>query len=274
MKILINVLLHVTMICLSLLFLIPLCWMMSTSLKSPEELFLSDIKWIPTHFRWLNYIQAFQYVNLLNAFKNTLFLCLVNVAGVIFSSSLAAYAFSVLRWKYKNLFFYLTLSTMMLPEMVTLVPQFVLFQKLGFYGTYLPLIAPCLFGNAFYIFLFRQFFMTIPYELHEAASIDGSSELLIYFKIYMPLSLPAISVVALFQFLATWNDLMRSSIYLIDQNQYTLSLALQQFKAQHGGTEWALLMAASTIVVLPIIFIFFIAQKTFVQGISMTGIKE
>ncbi len=163
---------------------------------------------------------------------------------------------------------------MMLPDMVTLVPQFVLFQKLGLYGSFLPLTIPSLCGNAFYIFLLRQFFMTIPKGLHEAASIDGCSEFYIYRNIYLPLSIPSLSVVALFQFMFTWNDLMKPSIYLINQDQYTLSLALQQFKAQHGGTEWALLMAASTVVVLPVIIIFFLAQKTFVQGITMTGIKE
>ncbi len=265
---------HSLMIFLSFIFLLPLFWMLSTSLKAPDELFTQQVKWFPSKFLFENYLKAVQYVDLLVCFKNTLFLCVLNIIGVLISSSLAAYAFSVLRWKYRELFFYLTLSTMMLPEMVTLVPQFILFQKLGFYGTFLPLIAPYLCGTAFYIFLLRQFFLTLPYELHEQASIDGCSEFDIYKKIYLPLSIPALSVVALFQFLYTWNDLMKPSIYLIDQNQYTLSLALQQFKAQHGGTEWALLMAATAIVTLPIILIFFILQKTFIQGIAMTGIKE
>lgn len=262
------------MIILSIIFLIPLLWMISTSLKTPDQLFLPDLQWIPDPIAWENYLRAFQYVDLFKCFKNTFFLCVLNVVGVVFASSLAAYAFSVLNWKFKDLFFYITLATMMLPEMVTLVPQFVLFQKLGWYGTYLPLIAPYLCGNAFYIFLLRQFFLTIPKELHEAASIDGCSEFDIYRKIYLMLSVPAISVVALFQFLFTWNDLMKPSIYLIDQNQYTLSLALQQYKAQHGGTEWALLMAAAVMIISPIILIFFLLQKTFVQGITMTGIKE
>lgn len=265
---------HSLMIFLSLIFLLPLFWMLSTSLKASHELFTSEVKWLPSKFLFENYLKAVQYVDLFNCFKNTLFLCILNVIGVLIASSLAAYAFSVLKWRYRELFFYLTLSTMMLPEMVTLVPQFILFQKLNFYGTFLPLIAPYLCGTAFYIFLLRQFFLTVPYELHEQASIDGCSEFHIYKKIYLPLSIPALSVVALFQFLYTWNDLMKPSIYLIDQNQYTLSLALQQFKAQHGGTEWALLMAASAIVIFPIILIFFILQKTFIQGIAMTGIKE
>ncbi len=274
MKFPFKVLIHTLLILLSMFFLIPLFWMISTSLKSPDQIFSSSLIWIPKPIVWENYFKAFDYVNLANAFKNTLFLSCVNVMGVLISSSLAAYAFSVLRWKYREAFFYLTLSTMMLPEMVTLVPQFVLFQKLGFYGSFLPLIVPQFCGNAFFIFLLRQFFLTIPKDLHEAASIDGASEFKIYRKIYLPLSIPSLMVVALFQFLYTWNDLMKPSIYLIDSNQYTLSLALQQFKAQHGGTEWALLMASTTIVILPIIFIFFIAQKVFVQGISMTGIKE
>lgn len=265
---------HFFMTACSILFLIPLLWMISTSLKSPEQLFSESVVWIPNPIVFENYLKAFQFVNLFSAFKNTVFLCLVNIVGVIISSSMAAYAFSVLKWKFRDEFFYLTLATMMLPDMVTLVPQFVLFQKLDLYGSFLPLVIPSLCGNAFYIFLLRQFFMTIPKGLHEAASIDGCSEFDIYRKIYLPLSIPSLSVVALFQFMFTWNDLMKPSIYLINQDQYTLSLALQQFKAQHGGTEWALLMAASTVVVLPIIIIFFLAQKTFVQGITMTGIKE
>ena len=274
MKFIRKIMLHATMIFFSLVFLIPILWMVSTSLKTPEQIFSSNLKWFPNPVAFGNYISAFHFVDLISAFKNTLFLSVINVVGVLFSCSLAAYAFSVLNWRFKNEFFYLTLATMMLPEMVTLVPQFVLFQKLGWYGTYLPLIAPCFCGNAFYIFLLRQFFLTIPRELHEAASIDGCSEFGIFKNIYLKLSIPALSVVALFQFLFSWNDLMKPSIYLIDQNQYTLSLALQQFKAQHGGTEWALLMAATTITVIPIIIIFFLAQKTFVQGIAMTGIKE
>ena len=265
---------HLLMLTVSFLFLLPLLWMISTSLKTPEQIFLQDIKWVPNPLTLENYTKAIQYVDLISAFRNTLSLCVVSVLGVLISSSLAAYAFSVLKWKFRDLFFYLTLATMMLPEMVMLVPQFILFQKLKMYGTFLPLIAPYFFGNAFYIFLLRQFFMTIPKDLHEAALIDGSSEFAIFRKIYLPLSVPALSVVALFQFLVTWNDLMKPSVYLINQNQYTLSLALQQFKAQHGGTEWGLLMAAATILVLPIVIIFFFTQKTFVQGITMTGIKE
>lgn len=273
MKVMKQVLIHLIMLSLCLVFLLPLFWMLSTSLKTPEQLFLSGIKWIPNPIAWQNYIDAFRYVDLINCFRNTLFLCILNVIGVVISSSLAAYAFSALNWRYREIFFYLTLVTMMLPEMVTLVPQFILFQKLGLYGTFLPLIAPYLFGNAFYIFLLRQFFLTIPKDLYDAASIDGCSEFNIYKKIYLPLSIPALSVVALFQFLVTWNDLMKPSIYLINQNQYTLSLALQQFKAQHGGTEWGMLMAAASVIILPIVIIFFFLQKTFVQGITMTGIK-
>lgn len=274
MKFLIKLLTHIFMLFLSILFLIPLLWMLSTSLKTPEQIFSADLLWIPKPAAWDNFIKAFQYTNLIDAFKNTFFLCIINVIGSLFSCSLAAYAFSVLNWRFRDLFFYVTLSTMMLPEMVTLVPQFIIFQKLGWYGTFLPLIAPYMCGNALYIFLLRQFFLTIPKELREAASIDGSSEFNIYKKIYLRLSVPALSVVALFQFLVTWNDLMKPSVYLIDQTQYTLSLALQQFKAQHGGTEWALLMASTTMTVIPVLIVFFIAQKTFVQGITMTGIKE
>lgn len=273
-KLITKIFIYLFMSFCSILFLIPLLWMISTSLKSSEQLFSESVIWIPSPIVFENYVKAFQFVNLFSAFKNTIFLCVLNIVGVVISSSMAAYAFSVLNWKFRDEFFYLTLATMMLPDMVTLVPQFILFQKLGLYGSFLPLMLPSFCGNAFYIFLLRQFFMTIPKGLHEAASIDGCSEFEIYRRIYLPLSIPSLSVIALFQFMFTWNDLMKPSIYLINQDQYTLSLALQQFKVQHGGTEWALLMAASTTVVLPIIIIFFLAQKTFVQGITMTGIKE
>ena len=274
MKSFAKILRHFLMVFLSIIFLIPLFWMISTSLKTPDQIFSSEVKWIPNPIDWMNYIKAFQSVNLFNATKNSLIISSLSIIGALFSCSLAAYAFAVLKWRFRDLFFYITLCTMMLPEMATLIPQFIIFQKLGWYGTYLPLIAPYFCGNAFYIFLLRQFFLTIPKELHEAACIDGCTEFDIYRKIYLRLSIPVLSVVALFQFLVSWNDLMKPSVYLINQNQYTLSLALQQFKAQHGGTEWALLMASTTVTVLPVIIIFFLAQKTFVQGIAMTGIKE
>ena len=269
-----RILRHSVMILLSIMFLIPLFWMISTSLKTPDQIFSSEVRWIPAPADWSNYIKAFEFVNLFNATKNSLIISVLSIIGALFSCSLAAYAFAVLKWKFRDLFFYITLCTMMLPEMATLIPQFIIFQKLGWYGTYLPLIAPYFCGNAFYIFLLRQFFLTIPKELHEAACIDGCTEFDIYRKIYLRLSIPVLSVVALFQFLVSWNDLIKPSVYLINQNQYTLSLALQQFKAQHGGTEWALLMASTTVTVLPVVIIFFLTQKTFVQGITMTGIKD
>lgn len=265
---------HFLLIVLSLLYVFPLFWLISTSLKSSEQIYSPQIIWFPVPFHLPNYVQAIKFVNLFNAFINTSFICIVNILGVLFSSSLAAYAFSAMKWKFRDLFFYLTISSMMLPEMVTLVPQFILLEKLGFYGTYFPLVAPYFFGNAFYIFLIRQFFLTIPKELGEAASVDGCSHFDIFFKIYIPLSVPVLSVVSLFQFLISWNDLIRPSVYLINENQYTLSLALQQFKAQHGGTEWSLLMAATTLIILPVIIVFFLAQSTFVKGIAMSGLKD
>ncbi len=265
---------HALMSFLSLIFLIPLIWMISTSLKTPDQLYTDKIQFIPSPIDFSNYVKAFTQVNILQAFKNTLFLCLVNIIGVVLSCSLAGYAFAIFNWKFKELFFYITLSTMMLPDMVTLVPQFIFFQKLGLYGSLLPLIIPFIFGNPFFIFLFRQFFLSIPKQLRESASIDGYSEFQIYKNIYMPLSTSVISVVVLFQFLATWNDLIRPSVYLINQNQYTLSLSLQQFKSQHGGTEWSLLMAASSMIVVPVIILFFFTQKSFVQGLTMTGMKD
>lgn len=168
----------------------------------------------------------------------------------------------------------LTLSTMMIPFAVTMVPLYAVFRKLGFVGTLQPLWVPYIFGTAFNIFLLRQFFMTIPQDLTDAARVDGCSEFGIFMRMILPLSKPALTVVALFHFMFAWNDFMGPLIYLTDQDTYTLSLGLQIFQSQHGGTEWHLLMAASAMVILPILIIFFFAQKTFVEGIALSGMKE
>jgi multiple sugar transport system permease protein len=203
---------------------------------------------------------------------NTLVIAGLTVAGTVASSAIVAYGFARLRWPGRNLIFLIYLSTIMLPFQVTMIPLYVLFKTLGWTGTILPLVVPAFFGNVFYVFLLRQFYMTIPLELSEAARVDGSSELRTFWSIILPLTKPALIAVALFTFLASYKDFLGPLIYLNNQEQWTISLGLNMFKNQYGA-QWQLMMAASTVALLPIIVLFFFAQRTFVEGITMTGVK-
>ena len=273
-------LLHLVLIGLSLLFMLPLIWMVSTSLKPIEETMQIPPVFIPSRILWQNYPKAFAYnadqlgyVPFLIYGRNTLVLCLLSVSGAVVSNALVAYAFARLRWPGRDLFFALTLATMMVPFPVTMVPVYALYRTLGWTGTFRPLWVSSWLGSAFFIFLLRQFFMTLPFELSEAARIDGCSEWQIFRQIILPLSKPALAVVALFTFMGTWNDFLGPLIYLQDQKLFTLGLGLQAFQSQNGGTQWNLLMAASTMVVAPVLILFFFAQKQFIQGIAVTGLK-
>ncbi len=205
--------------------------------------------------------------------RNTLFVCVLGVIGTVFSNALIAYGFARVRWRGRDALFALTLATMMVPFPVLMVPLYGVFKTLGWIGTLKPLWAPAFFGSAFNIFLMRQFFRTIPEELSEAARIDGCSEWGIFWRIILPLSWPVLAVVALFHFLWAWNDFMGPLLYLTRKHTFTLALALQNYQSQHGGVQWHLLMAASAVVVLPIIVLFFFTQKTFIMGIATSGIK-
>ena len=224
-------------------------------------------------FWWSNYLGVFDKVPFLTYAKNTLIVCIFGVIGTTFVSALVAYGFARIRWPGRDFIFMLTLATMMIPFAVTMVPLYGVFKKLGWIGTLQPLWVPYVFGTAFNIFLLKQFFMTIPNDLTDAARVDGCSEFGIFVRVILPLSKPALTVVALFHFLYSWNDFMGPLIYLTNEKTYTLSLGLQIFQSQHGGTEWHLLMAASAMVILPILIIFFFVQKTFIQGVTLTGIK-
>jgi multiple sugar transport system permease protein len=271
---------HAILIGGSLVFLFPLLWMITTSLKPVEETMLTPPRWIPSSWQFVNYARAVTYgsdvlgyVPFLEYGKNTLLLCVLVVVGAVISNSLIAYGFARLQWPGRDVFFGITLATMMIPFPVLMVPMFALFRELGWVGTFRPLWIPAWFGSAFNIFLLRQFFLTIPRELSDAAVVDGCSQFQVFRHIIIPLSKPALAVVALFQFLFTWNDFLGPLIYLTDQRMFTLSLGLQFYQSQHGGTEWHLLMAAATIVVLPIIVLFFFTQRTFIQGVALTGMK-
>lgn len=224
--------------------------------------------------RWENFLLSISAMKHFGLYlRNTLVLCLLTVIGTVSSSALAAYGFSRIDWRGRDKVFLLALATMMIPFPVVMVPLYGLFKGLGWIGTLRPLWVGSFFAGAFNVFLLRQFFRTIPKDLTEAARIDGCSEFRIFFQIILPLCRPALMVVGLFQFMATWNDFLAPLIFLTDQNDYTLALGLQFYQSQHGGTEWNYLMAASTLVALPIIVLFFFTQRSFIEGISMSGLK-
>lgn len=212
-------------------------------------------------------------VSFFTFFTNTLVVCVLGVFGTVLSNALVAYGFARLQWRGRDAFFALTLATLMIPYPVLMVPLFSIFQGLGWIGTLLPLWVPAFFGSAFNIFLMRQFFRTLPIELSEAARLDGASELRTFWQIILPLSRPVLAVAALFHFLHAWNDFLGPLLYLTRRHTFTLGLALQNYQTTHGGVQWHFLMAASTVIILPVLIVFLFAQKTFVQGIATTGSK-
>jgi multiple sugar transport system permease protein len=253
-------------------FLVPFLWMLSTSLKVDTQIFIYPPVWIPNPVVFANYPRAVTYIPYFKYFSNTLEIAIVATIGTVISCSLVAYSLARLQWPGRNFLFILTLATLMLPFAVTLIPLFIIFKNLHMINTFGPLMIPHYFGSAFFIFLLRQFFMTIPLDLSDAARIDGANEFGIFYRIILPLTRPAIATIALFQFLNSYRDFMGPLIYLTDETKYTLSIGLTMFSSQHT-TEWAMLMAASVIMSSPIIILFFFTQRTFVQGITLTGIK-
>ncbi len=263
---------YIVLIALSISFLAPFALMVSTSLKTEDRIFTETIEWIPNPVRWQNYAEALQSFPFLLYLRNTLFVCALVVVGTVLSSALPAYGFARLRWKGRDVLFLIMLATIMLPAQVTMLPVFVMFRTIGWTGTYLPLVVPPFFGSAFAIFLLRQFFLTIPQELSDAARIDGCSEWRIFWQIIVPLSVPALATVALFAFIGAWTDFINPLVYLTDENTYTLAVGLQTFVGRHSS-EWNLLMAAATVVTLPLMVVFFFTQRLFIEGITLTGIK-
>lgn len=263
---------HTFLIGIGLFFALPFYWLASTALKTDQQIFKIPPVWIPDPVVWENFPRALTYVPFARLTFNTLTICLLTMIGTILSCSMVAYSLAKVQWRGRNWIFYSLLATMILPGQVTMIPTFTIFKALGWIGTPLPLIVPSFFGSAFYIFLLRQFFMTIPAELSDAARLDGCSDWMIFRRIVLPLSKPALATVGLFTFLGNWNDFLGPLLYLNDERTYTLAMGLQRFVSQHGA-EWAMLMAASTIMTIPIIVLFFFAQRTFIQGISTTGMK-
>lgn len=266
--------LYTVLIVLSLSFLLPLFWMISTSLKDTAQTYHVPPIWIPWPMRFQNYPEALVAQPFGLFFLNTFKYAVLSAIGAVLSASLVAYGFSRIRWKGRDALFFLCLCTMMIPFQVRMIPLYLVFRNLHWLNSYLPLIVPSFFGSAFYIFLLRQFFMSIPQELSEAARIDGAGELSIFWRIILPLAKPAIAVVALFQMIDAWNDFIGPLIYLNQPEQFPVSLGLQRFQGQFvEKLAWPYLMAASTVVILPVVVVFFFTQRTFIEGIAVSGIK-
>ncbi len=267
-----HLLIHALLLFGVALMSIPLVWMISSSLKPVSDLYLFPPKWIPSPVQWSNYAEAVTAIPFLLYLGNTLLVTVLAIVGKVLSVSLVAFAFARLRWWGRDVLFLVMLSTLMLPPQVTLIPQFILFKQLGWIDTILPLVVPDFFGGPFLTFLMRQFFMTIPRELDDAARIDGCSSFGVFWRIIMPQSGPAIAAVVILVFNNTWNEFLSPLIYLQSRENFTLALGLRLFQGE-ASTSWHLLMAASLLTMLPVLIIFFVAQRYFIQGIVFTGVK-
>ncbi len=255
------------------LTMIPLVWMISVSLSNLGDVFSWPIKWIPRPAVWANYVEAMTMQPFGLYFRNTAFVALTRIVAQLFASSLVAFSFARLRWPVRDKLFMLVLATMMLPGQVTMIPQFVVFSQLNWINTFRPLIVPALFGSPFYIFLLRQFFMTVSTELDDAAKIDGASVFQIYWRVLLPLSKPALAAVAIFEFQGSWNAFLEPLIYLHSRSNWLVSLGLKNFLGQYAQW-WNYMMAASLVAMLPMVVVFFVAQRYFIQGVVFTGLKQ
>lgn len=268
-----NTFLYIFLSIASVACLLPLLWMISTSLKSGNVIFDIPPKWLPDGFHWENYVKAVTDIDFFRYFLNTSTITIFRVIAEVFISAFVAFGFAKFDFPGKNVWFLLLLSTIMIPGEITLIPVFQMFTKLGWINTFLPLIVPAFFGGqAVFIFLLRQFFMSQPHELMEAAVIDGANKFQIFYKIYLPISKPALITIAIFSFQGSWNDLLGPLMYLNESKKFTLQLGLAMFNGALK-VEWGALMAASILVLLPVLILFFVCQKYFVEGISFTGTK-
>ncbi|MEC0309105.1 carbohydrate ABC transporter permease [Paenibacillus lautus] len=264
----------IALVVTTFLMLLPLFFMVSTSLKSKKELLKFPPTFLPDSWQWSNYKEIFETLNFGQMYMNSLIIGILTVVGTLLSSSLAGYGFARYRGKGSNLWFMLMLSTMMLPYPAIMIPQFILFSKLNWIDTFLPLIVPAFFGSAYNIFLLRQFFSTLPDELFDAGRMDGCGELRMWWRIALPLSGPALATVAIFAFIYSWNDLLTPVLYLSSSDKFTLPIGMSSFTSSRFRIPpWHLLMVASVLAMLPIVTLFAIAQKRFVEGIVLTGIK-
>ena len=261
------------LVVLAVIFVTPLLWLASTALKSDKQLGAWPPVWIPSPLRWVNFVTAWSSGRFGLYTRNTLVITCLATFGQLLTSSMAAFGFSRLRAPGRDALFSILIATMMLPYVVTLIPTYVLMKELGWLNSFKPLIVPAYFGgSAFFIFMLRQFFKTIPVELLESAWIDGASNVRVYWQLMLPLCKPALSTVAIFSFMGNWNDFLGPLIYLNSPDKFTLSLGLRMFSTLQG-TRVQELMAMSLLMTLPIIVVFFFFQQYFIQGVVMTGIK-
>ena len=298
-----TVLAYLVLAVITIVFSLPVLWMLASSLKPDDQLFVDSNRLLPrvteddsgdgranrelsifqpaywsgvADYASDNYSRAWNspIADFPLYLKNTLIISGLSVLGMVISSSIVAYGFARIRWRGRNALFVVVLATMMIPFPVLMAPLYIVFRHLGWIGTFKPLWVPAWFGGAFSIFLLRQFFLTIPRQLDEAAMLDGCSHFGIFRRIILPLSTPALAIVVLFQFVATWNDFVGPLIFLNHQEQYTLALGLYMYQSQQGATPWNLLMAASVLVVLPVLVVFLLTQRTFLQGIATRGTRQ
>lgn len=259
----------------SLVFLAPFAWLVSASLKLPSEVF--NLEWIPDPVQWVNYVKVWQAAPLLAWLKNSLLVGAIGAVAVTLSSSLVAFGFAYFRFRGRDLLFGLVLATMMLPQAVTMIPVYLIWNELGFINTLVPLWAGNLFGSAFYVFLLRQFYLTLPRDLFNAARIDGANYFQMWLRVALPLTRTAMIVVFVFEFKALWTDLMKPLIYLFDNTLFTMPRGIKTLVdrfGQGGEMQWEIVLAATVILTIPLILIFFLGQRYFIEGISASGVKE
>ena len=263
---------HIICWVLGISFLLPLVWMFSTALKPPGLVFETPIRWIPDNPRWYNYPQVFEKLPLFSRFfVNTFYVTLMGASGCVLSSLLVGFGLSRINWPGRNAVFGMLIATLMLPGVVTIIPLYIIFRYAQLVGTFYPLWIPAWFGYAFYIFLMRQYMMTLPRELDEAARMDGAANFRILWQIITPLCSPAIATIAIFAFLQHYNDFLGPLLYISANEMFTLQLGLLWFQGRFGNF-WHLVMAASVMTIVPVLVLFFTAQKRFVQGIQLTGL--
>jgi multiple sugar transport system permease protein len=265
---------HLVMVAISAVFLLPYYWMVNSALKANSAIFSRSIQWLPETPQWSNFVTVLDFPGFpfLQQLGNSIFYSGMVALGTCISCSIAGYSFGCLRWKHRDLVFALTIATLLVPPIVTFLPTYILFSQLGLTGTYVPLIAPYFFGDAFFIFMLRQFFLGVPRELIDAARMDGAGEFRIFWQIALPLVLPALTVVAIFQTVYTWQEFFAPLIYLQDRNDFPLSVGLFSFKSQRTA-EWAMAMMGSLLTTLPLVILFLFTQRQFQQGIAASGIK-
>lgn len=263
---------YATLIAVACLLVLPLYWMLATALKTPEQTFALPPEWVPNPMAWDNFVRVFEEVPFGRFILNTVILVVLNILGELFAVTLVAYGFARLRFPGRSILFLLMLSTLMIPYHVTLVPRFIMFSRLGWVNTYLPLFVPAFTGSSFLIFMVRQYMMSIPFDLDEAAYIDGASRLQVFWHVILPLSRPALVLVVVFTFVGVWNDFLQPLIYLNDPNLFTISLGLSFFQDVRD-TNWNLLMAGSLMASIPPLLLFFFAQRQLIGGIAIEGLK-